>query len=460
MSGPSSAASTSAAQLLSGERVLVCDGAMGTMLHAAGAALDRSLPELNLSDPGLVATIHDSYLTAGVDIIQANTFGANRLWLADHGFPDKVAEINRAGRPARARAAADRAGPPRPGGRVGVAGGDRAAAPPRRRRRADGGAARADTRPGRRRRRRPADPGDVRVPGRARRGGLGGRVRHQPAADRAGHVRRRRAHPRRRDAARGRRRAVLAAGRGDRHQLHDRPAADAGRRRGPRPLLRGAGQRPAERRAAAPHRAALVRVRHRRRLLLPVPDPVRRRRRDAGRRLLRHHADAHQGRRRGAAHAVAGPSQAAGARHGARSGPRSRSRPAASGPARSPTTWRRAGSWCPPRSPRPPPGTRATPSGPPPSSPTAASGSSSCSRGRTPGRTWTRSAWRSRCSSASAWRRSPRSPRGTRRSCRCRPTCSARTRSASARWCRRPGRRRCSATTRRSTAPGRSTRSG
>jgi methionine synthase I (cobalamin-dependent)/5,10-methylenetetrahydrofolate reductase len=109
MSGPSSAGTSPAAQLLSGDRVLVCDGAMGTMLHAAGAALDRSLPELNLSDPGLVATIHDSYLSAGADIIQANTFGANRLWLADHGFPDKVAEINRAG-VRIARAAADRSG--------------------------------------------------------------------------------------------------------------------------------------------------------------------------------------------------------------------------------------------------------------------------------------------------------------------------------------------------------------
>jgi homocysteine S-methyltransferase len=109
MTGPSSPGATSATQLLSSGRVLVADGAMGTMLHAAGAALDRSLPELNLSDPGLVATIHDSYLTAGVDIIQANTFGANRLWLADHGFPDKVAEINRAG--ARlARSAAERSG--------------------------------------------------------------------------------------------------------------------------------------------------------------------------------------------------------------------------------------------------------------------------------------------------------------------------------------------------------------
>ena len=114
MTGPTSPGATSpvhanTVQLLSSGRVLVCDGAMGTMLHAAGAALDRSLPELNLSDPGLVATIHDSYLTAGVDIIQANTFGANRLWLADHGFPDKVAEINRAG-VRLARSAAERSG--------------------------------------------------------------------------------------------------------------------------------------------------------------------------------------------------------------------------------------------------------------------------------------------------------------------------------------------------------------
>src|ERR1700730_16017063 len=102
MTGPSSPGGTSpghanTVQLLSSGRVLVCDGAMGTMLHAAEPALDRSLPELTHPAHGLVATIHDSYLTAGVDVIQANTSGANRLWLADHGFPDKVAEINRAG---------------------------------------------------------------------------------------------------------------------------------------------------------------------------------------------------------------------------------------------------------------------------------------------------------------------------------------------------------------------------
>jgi methionine synthase / methylenetetrahydrofolate reductase(NADPH) len=101
------APSQTPAALLAGQRVLVCDGAMGTMLHAAGAALDRSLPEINLSDPGLVSTIHESYLSAGADIIQANTFGANRLWLGDHGVGDKVAEINRAGIRI-ARAAQDR----------------------------------------------------------------------------------------------------------------------------------------------------------------------------------------------------------------------------------------------------------------------------------------------------------------------------------------------------------------
>src|SRR5215813_5764599 len=79
-----------------GRRLLVCDGAMGTMLHAAGCALDRALPEVNLSDPKLVAAIHESYVSAGADVIQTNTFGANRLWLAGHGYPDQVEEINRA----------------------------------------------------------------------------------------------------------------------------------------------------------------------------------------------------------------------------------------------------------------------------------------------------------------------------------------------------------------------------
>jgi len=92
-----------------GTRLLVGDGAMGTMLHAAGCALDRALPEASLSDPGLVGTIHDSYLAAGADVIQTNTFGANRLWLAGHGCADQAGEINQAA-VRIARAARDRAG--------------------------------------------------------------------------------------------------------------------------------------------------------------------------------------------------------------------------------------------------------------------------------------------------------------------------------------------------------------
>jgi methionine synthase I (cobalamin-dependent)/5,10-methylenetetrahydrofolate reductase len=92
-----------------GTRLLLCDGAMGTMLHAAGAALDRALPEVNLTNPRLVATIHESYLSAGADVIETNTFGANRLWLAEHGQEDKAAEINRSA-VRIAREAAERSG--------------------------------------------------------------------------------------------------------------------------------------------------------------------------------------------------------------------------------------------------------------------------------------------------------------------------------------------------------------
>jgi homocysteine S-methyltransferase len=79
------------------EGVLMCDGAMGTMLHAAGNSLDRALPELNLSNAELVSTVHESYLAAGVDVIQTNTFGASALRLAEHGSAGPVREINLAG---------------------------------------------------------------------------------------------------------------------------------------------------------------------------------------------------------------------------------------------------------------------------------------------------------------------------------------------------------------------------
>jgi homocysteine S-methyltransferase len=87
--------------------VLVADGAMGTVLHAAGYPLDRALPELNVSDPALVRRIHDSYLASGVDMVQTNTFGAGPLRLEAHGLADRTGQVNAAGvRVARQAAAA------------------------------------------------------------------------------------------------------------------------------------------------------------------------------------------------------------------------------------------------------------------------------------------------------------------------------------------------------------------
>src|SRR6266851_5937864 len=77
--------------------ILVCDGAMGTMLHAGGVSLDRSLPELNVSHADLVRSIHRAYIAAGADVIETNTFGASRLRLARFGLEARTAELNRAG---------------------------------------------------------------------------------------------------------------------------------------------------------------------------------------------------------------------------------------------------------------------------------------------------------------------------------------------------------------------------
>src|SRR5713101_2649644 len=75
-------------------RVLVCDGAMGTMLYSRGIFLNRCFDELNLTQPGLVADVHQEYIRAGADVIETNTFGANRFKLANLGLADTVHTIN------------------------------------------------------------------------------------------------------------------------------------------------------------------------------------------------------------------------------------------------------------------------------------------------------------------------------------------------------------------------------
>lgn len=76
------------------DRVLVCDGAMGTVLYGRGVFLNRCFDELNLSQPDLVAGVHDGYVRAGADVIETNTFGANRFKLGNFGLSDRVQDIN------------------------------------------------------------------------------------------------------------------------------------------------------------------------------------------------------------------------------------------------------------------------------------------------------------------------------------------------------------------------------
>jgi methionine synthase I (cobalamin-dependent)/5,10-methylenetetrahydrofolate reductase len=83
-------------RLFEGGTVL-CDGAMGTMLYARGVFINRCYDELNLSQPELVREIHAEYLQAGAEVVETNTFGANRFRLEMHGLQDKVREINLAG---------------------------------------------------------------------------------------------------------------------------------------------------------------------------------------------------------------------------------------------------------------------------------------------------------------------------------------------------------------------------
>ncbi|MEP6865280.1 MAG: bifunctional homocysteine S-methyltransferase/methylenetetrahydrofolate reductase, partial [Deltaproteobacteria bacterium] len=88
---------------------LLIDGAMGSLLYERGVLHTRSYDELNLAQPELVRKIHQDYVAAGADVIETNTFGANRSALARHGLVDQVQQINRAAVELARSAAGDRA---------------------------------------------------------------------------------------------------------------------------------------------------------------------------------------------------------------------------------------------------------------------------------------------------------------------------------------------------------------
>lgn len=76
------------------QRPYLLDGAMGTYLHTLGMSSDHNFDNVNLEKPAVVADIHRRYIEAGADILETNTFGANRFKLAEFGLQEKVTLIN------------------------------------------------------------------------------------------------------------------------------------------------------------------------------------------------------------------------------------------------------------------------------------------------------------------------------------------------------------------------------
>ena len=305
------------------ERVLVCDGAMGTMLYARGVFINRSFDALNLTQPDLVGEVHREYLRAGADVIETNTFGANRVKLAAFGLGDSLHEINVARAPQIARGAARERGV---GGRR-----HRPAGHPHR----AVGAARASTRPrtllpraGRgaaRGRRRSVHPRDVPRRQRDRRRDRGGALAvptcpivAQMTTEEDGNSLDGTPPEEFGPAARGTRRDVIgvncSVGPAPMLETIERMA-----RRDHAAAVGAAQRRPAARHRGPQHLSVLARIHG---VLRP---PVHSARRAAGGRVLRHHARAHP-----ADPASPCSAQAPGAAAGRRVGRRDRHRRASS----------------------------------------------------------------------------------------------------------------------------------
>ena len=93
-------------RLLDPAQVVIFDGAMGTMLYSRGVFINQCYDELTLRSPDLVREVHASYARAGAEVLETNTFGANRIKLGQFGLEASVREMNR-----RAAEIAREAGP-------------------------------------------------------------------------------------------------------------------------------------------------------------------------------------------------------------------------------------------------------------------------------------------------------------------------------------------------------------
>ncbi|MFL5581161.1 MAG: bifunctional homocysteine S-methyltransferase/methylenetetrahydrofolate reductase [Gemmatimonadaceae bacterium] len=82
------------ARLLDPEQVVIFDGAMGTMLYARGVFINQCYDELNARAPELVRAVHDEYVAAGAEVLETNSFGANRVKLAQYGLEAQTRDLN------------------------------------------------------------------------------------------------------------------------------------------------------------------------------------------------------------------------------------------------------------------------------------------------------------------------------------------------------------------------------
>jgi homocysteine S-methyltransferase len=96
-------------ELLDPSRIVLFDGAMGTMLYGKGVFINQCYDELNLRAPELVSDVHKAYVKAGAQVIETNTFGANRIKLTHYGLESQVREINESAAKLARAAAGDKA---------------------------------------------------------------------------------------------------------------------------------------------------------------------------------------------------------------------------------------------------------------------------------------------------------------------------------------------------------------